>query len=145
MPGQSQAIPEESWRKALEGIATVPGRLAYLATLRNTNTGAYEHFGLSQRLGTDVVDRLIRRSHARTFQQWLCFSLERQKQEVEDYFSDMEGDRREIVSNWLQTLPYATWVPSEAREVERMLFLKDLERVLESIRADYGVALPDPD
>jgi hypothetical protein len=145
MGGDRQAILAESWRRTLNGIATPLGRLAYLASLRNANTGSYEHFGLSERVGAGEVDRLIRRSHLEVFQQWLCFSLERQKQELEAYFSGLEGDERAILANWLQLGPYAAWVPAESRDVERRLFYTDLEMVLELIRNESGVASRDPD
>ncbi len=79
------------------------------------------------------------------FQQWLCFSLERQKAELETYFAELDGDRREILSNWLHLGPYASWVPAESRDVERKLFYTDLELVLDMIRSESGVASRDPD
>jgi len=136
---------KKTWRRTLAGIETLLGRLAYLASLRNVNTGTYEHFGLSERVGAGETDRLIRRSHLETFQQWLCFGLERQKAELETYFSGVEADRREILSNWLHLGPYASWVPAESRDVERKLFYTDLEMVLELIRTESGVASRDPD
>jgi len=145
MPSDRQAVLEESWRRTVAGISTLLGRLAYLASLRNQNTGTYEHFGLAERIGAAEVDSLVRRSHLEIFQQWLCFSLERQKEELEAYFSTLEGDRREILSNWLVLGPYAAWVPAESRDVERKLFYTDLETVLELIRNESGVASRDPD
>lgn len=135
----------QSWYRTLTEIPTVLGRLAYLASLRNTTIGTYEHFGLSQRVGVAEVDRLLRRSHSEVFQEWLCFGLERQKQELEEYFSELEGDKREILANWLSLEPYGIWVPAESRDVERKLFYTDLEVVLELIRTEYGVASRDPD
>jgi hypothetical protein len=140
-----KAALEESWRRTVSTIATLLGRLAYLSSLRNANTGTYEHFGLSEKAGAAEADRLIRRSHLDLFQQWLCFSLERQKEELESYFSSLDGDRREILSNWLVLGPYAAWVPAESRDVERTLFYSDLETVLELIRTESGVASRDPD
>jgi hypothetical protein len=145
MASNRQAILEESWRRTVGTIDTLLGRLAYLASLRNVNTGIYEHFGLAEKVGPSEVDRLIRRHHLEIFQQWLCFKLERQKEELEAYFAGMEGDRREILSNWLGLGPYATWVPVDSREVERKLFYSDLETVLEVIRSESGVASRDPD
>ena len=145
MPSDKQAILAESWRRTVAGISTLLGQLAYLASLRNVNTGTYEHFGLSERVGAGEVDNLIRRSHVDAFQQWLCFTLERQKEELETYFLVLEGDRREILSNWLVLGPYAAWVPAESRDVERKLFYTDLETVLDIIRNESGVASRDPD
>jgi hypothetical protein len=145
MANDRQAILVESWRRTIAGIATLLGRLAYLASLRNGNTGTYEHFGLAEKVGAVETDLLIRRSHLEAFQEWLCFSLERQKEELEEYFAGLEGDRREILSNWLVLGPYASWVPAESREAERKLFYTDLEMVLELIRDESGVASHDPD
>jgi hypothetical protein len=135
----------ESWRRTLSTIPTLIGRVAYLASLRNANTGIYEHFGLAQRIGDDEVDRVLRRSHMTVFQEWLCYGLDRQKDELEEYLAGLKEDRREIVANWLTLEPYVTWVPGESRDVERKLFDDDLGMVLELIRNEYGVASRDPD
>ena len=42
------------------------------------------------------------------FQEWLCFGLERQKEELEEYFSGLEGDRREIVPTGSRSNPTET-------------------------------------
>lgn len=139
-----EAAVVESWQRTLSAIPTVIGRVAYLSSLRNAHTGSYEHFGLAQRVGEDEVNRILRRSHMTAFQEWLCFGLERQKDELDEYFSELEGDKREIISNWLTLEPWNNWVPGESRDVERKLFGADLAVILELIRAEYGVASPDP-
>jgi hypothetical protein len=136
MTPDKEAILSESWKRTLQGIPSLIGRLAYLASLRNINTGAYEHAGLSQRIGDTETDRLLRRSHHSVFGDWLCYGLERQKQEVEEYLSSLEGDRQGIIAHWLTIEPYAIWLPSEALSVERKLFNSDLSIVLELIRLD---------
>jgi len=135
----------ESWQRTLSAIPTVIGRVAYLASLRNAHTGSYEHVGLAQRIGEDGVDRIVRRSHTSVFQEWLCFGLERQKDELDEYFSQLEGDRREIISNWLTLEPWNNWVPGDSRDVERKLFNADLAVILELIRVEFGVSSRDPD
>jgi hypothetical protein len=145
MTPHREAAATETWSRTLRDIPTLLGRLAYLASLREVNTGTYQHFGLAQRIGEGEVDRMIRRSHLSVFQEWLCFGLEQQKEELEEYFSGLEGDRRQIVSSWLTIEPYGSWVPAESREVERKLFYADLTVVLELIRSEYGVASRDRD
>jgi hypothetical protein len=140
-----EAVVAESWQRTLAEIPTVIGRVAYLASLRNVNTGTYQHFGLAQRIGEGEADRMLRRSHMSAFQEWLCYGLERQKEELEEHFSGLEGDRREIVANWLALEPFGSWVPGESRDVERKLFHADLAVILELIRTEYGVASRDPD
>ncbi len=141
----SEAAISDSWRRTLSGIPTLIGRVAYLASLRNANTGVYEHFGISQRIGEEEADRVLRRSHMAVFQEWLCYGLGSQKEELEEYLSGLNGDRREIMANWITLEPYGTWVPAESRDVERKLFHDDLGVVLEILRTEYGVASRDPD
>jgi hypothetical protein len=116
-----------------------------LSSLRNIHTGVYEHFGLAQRVGEGEVDHLLRRSHVEIFQEWLCFGLERQKHELEEYFFGLPGDKREIIATWLSIEPYGAWIPADSRDVERKLYYTDLSVALELIRADYGVSSRDPD
>jgi hypothetical protein len=142
---QREAAIAESWHRTLSAIPTVIGRLGYLSSLRNVNTGSYEHFGLAQRVGANEVDRILRRSHMSVFQEWLCFALETQKEELEEYFSGLEVDKREIISSWLMLEPWNTWVPGESRDVERKLFNADLAVILELLRVEYGVSSRDPD
>lgn len=145
MTPERLAAVGDSWRRTLSGIESPLGQLAYLASLRNQNTGYYEHFGLSERIGPTEVDRLIRQSHVGVFRQWLCFDLRRQRLEVERYLEGIEGPRAEILSNWLCLGPYEAWLPADSRDVERDLFRTDLALVLELIRSAAGVAARDPD
>jgi hypothetical protein len=140
-----EAAATETWRRTLSGIPTLLGRIAYLAALRNVNKGAYEHVGLAQRIGEDAADGIIRASHLAAFEEWLNCGLAQQKSELEEYFSGLEGDRREIVAAWIDVNPFGDWVPAESRDVERELFAADLGIALEIIRSEAGVASRDPD
>lgn len=152
-----EAAVAESWQRTLNGIPTLMGKVIYLSSLRNVHTGTYEHAGLSQRIGETEVDRILRRSHMSAFQEWLCCGLERQKEELDAYFSELSedndsakgagrtNDKREIIANWLAMEPWNNWVPVESRDVERKLFSADLAVILELIRVEFGVASRDPD
>ena len=140
-----EKIVAESWQRTLEGISSFPGRIAYLASLRNIHSGNYEHMGLAQRIGEEATDMLLRRNHIEIFQEWLCFGLERQKNELDEYLSGLPGDKREIIATWLSIKPYRAWVPADSRDIERNLYYRDLSVVLELVRAEYGVSSRDPD
>lgn len=133
------------WRHTLAQIPTVFGRLIYLATLRNANTGVYEHHGLAQIFGEEEADRTLRQSHMQVFNEWLCFHLERQKTDLEEYLTGLEGGPQVVLGTWIRLAPYRGLVPTNAREVEKQLYNADLETVLELLRYEYGVASPDPE
>jgi hypothetical protein len=132
------------WRTTLSQIPTTFGRLVYVASLRDQNTGGYRHQGLEQLFGPEQSEQTIRQSHVQIFSDWLCFNLEQQKKELEAYFEELHEDKKTILATWLRLAPYQYYPPADARDVERNLFTTDLETVLELLRYDYGVAPPDP-
>ena len=133
------------WRHTLTQIPTTFGRLVYLASLRNQNTGVYEHHGLAQVFGAEEADRTLRRSHFEIFSEWLCFGLEQQKNEVTGYLEALDESLRLVLENWIRFSPYRNFLPASTREAERELYISDLETVLELLRREYGVASPDPE
>jgi hypothetical protein len=132
------------WRNTLSQIPTLFGRLVYLSSLRDANSGVYEHFGLAQIFGGKDADRTLRQSHTQVFGAWLNLNLEQQKADLESYLSGLEEDVDAIVANWIRLAPYRNLIPARAREVERQLYLTDFEVVLELLKFDHDVASPDP-
>jgi len=133
------------WRHTLGRVPTLFGRLVYLASLRNQNTGAYEHHGLAQMFGYEEAGETLSRSHAQVFQDWLCLGLEQQKADLEEYLRELGNNPAGVLATWLRLAPYRNLVPTPAREVERQLFLSDVEALLEVLKHDYGAVSPDPE
>ncbi|MEK7408217.1 MAG: hypothetical protein AAB225_24365 [Acidobacteriota bacterium] len=143
--GRERGAAADLWRRTLARIPTLFGRLVYLCSLRDQNTGRYEHFGLAQMFGEAEAERALRASHLEVFAEWLSFNLEQQKADLDLYLAGLESDRRTILDTWIRVAPYRNLVPAEAREVERRLYLADMETILELLKNEYGVASPDPD
>lgn len=120
------------------------GRLFYLTSLRDPNTGRYEHHGLSVRFGQYEADRALRQSHSQSFSEWLCFDLEQQKADLDLYLSAMIDDRRAVVETWMRLAPYRNVIPISATATEMQLYLSDFKAILEVLRIEYGVAEADP-
>ena len=133
------------WRHTLGQIPSLFGRLTYLASLRNLNTGQYEHFGLTQRFDVAAADQVLRESHVQIFNQWLSYGLQDQKLDLEEYLSSVDADLAAIIANWIRVAPYQTCLPADTRPVERQLFLSDLGCILEMLKCEHAVASPDPD
>jgi len=131
------------WRNTLSQIPTRFGRLVYLASLRDSNTGSYLHHGLAQVFGPAESSSVLRCSHDDAFAEWLSQDLERQKTDLDTYLLELGEDRRSVVEAWLSLSPYRNLIPVGASEPERMLYISDFEALLELLRLEYGVRRPD--
>ncbi len=122
------------WRHTLSRIPTVFGRLAYLTSLRDSNSGMYRHHGLSTMFGREESIKALRASHEEAFTEWLAFSLKEKYEDLDRYFQSLEEPREEVAGHWLSTSGYRAYVPGAAQEFERELFCTDLENLLEVIK-----------
>ncbi len=129
---------EDLWRRTLSQIPTLYGRLVYLSSLRNANSGHYEHHGLKLVFGEEAADRALRDSHDRVFRQWLTLNLEQQKADLDLYLSSLPTKRKVLAENWLRLSPYRSLSPVSASGPERNLFLCDLEILLTLLRNEYA-------
>jgi hypothetical protein len=127
----------ELWQKTLLEISTVFGRLVYLASLRDAATNRYAHASLSALLAPEEVDRTLCHSHHQIFSQWIGFSLSEQKADLDLYIRDAGGGKYLLQQ-------YGCLIPPTAREVERQLYLTDLETLVELLRYGAGGAYAAP-
>lgn len=88
-------------------------------------------------LGPDDADRTLCHSHHQVFSQWIGFSLAEQKAELDEYLRDTVG-RKHLLQQ------YRNLVPPTARDVERQLYITDLETLVELLRYANGRAFVSP-
>jgi hypothetical protein len=123
----------------LDAIPTLFGRLVYLASLRDSTSGYYCETSLVPVLGTEGVDRAIRHSHHQVFSQWLSYSLAEQKEDLDDFLRTLGHIPGQPI-NWSAAIPYRTLIPPAARDVEKQLYLADLETLMELLTAEHSRA-----
>lgn len=133
------------WRQTLSQIPSQFGKLAYLAGLRDPNSGDYQHHGLSAVFGEPSANDALRSSHEEAFAHWLDFGLEQQREDLDLYFSSLDAQRTQVLATWWRLKSYASLPPDSIRSVERQLFVNDLETLLTLMRLEHGVSSPDPD
>jgi len=144
MDGLDRSAASDLWRNTLSQIPSVFGRLVYLASLRDDNSGRYEHHGLALVFGEEEANKVLKKSHTRVFREWLTFNLEHQKEDLERYLSGLSEDRQTVLTTWLELAPYRTLIPVTLRPLEKRLYLADLKALLVLLGNAHGVAVPDP-
>lgn len=127
---ESGAAASELWRHTLSAIDTAFGRLVYLSSLRNPNSGRYEHFGLTRSFGSNETDRAMREAHRRTFSEWLCLTLRGQLSDLDDYLGSLAVDTRLVLRAWECQAAHHSLIPPDVGDAERQLYLCDFEMIV---------------
>ena len=138
--GGSKSAIVAAWKEQVSEIRSTFGRLAFLAGLKNAETGCYTHYHLAPALGDRETDALIRACHLETFAEWLTFNLERQKADLDLFLASVAGHRRQILAACAVLAPHVWCIPEGAAEHERRLYLADLEAILEPLYTQYNLA-----
>ena len=126
------------FRHTLTRIPSVFGRLMYLGSLRDPNTGVYHHYGLTTAFGKDQSVQALRLSHSRTFREWLRLSLQEKHADLVAYLETLDDPKGLVVGYWLESEGYLTCLPDSATRADRAFFTTDIERLLESVNYAAG-------
>jgi hypothetical protein len=126
---------DDLWKHTLSQIPTLYGRIAYLASLRDQNSGAYRHHGLAVLFGRDESSRALRESHEDVFVEWIRLSMREKRMDVARHFATLEDPVSVVAEHMLASRIYHTQIPAAAERLEQELFCTDLKTVLETIRS----------
>ncbi len=122
------------WKHTLSHIPTIYGRLTYLASLRDANSGLYRHHGLSDAFGRENSSNALKDSHEQVFREWLGLSISEKHEDLIRYIGSLDHPPEVVVNHWLQSRIHESQPPNSAQELERSLFCIDLEALLETLK-----------
>lgn len=145
LPTWPRDAASDLWQRTLEKIETVYGRLAYLSSLCDGNTGRYAHFGLSQVFGAEEAEKTLRESHLQVFRFWLGMPLADRKADLDVHLLTLEGGARLTVETWRDRGTPLGVIPAQALSVEKELYEVDFNALLRLLEFEHGAGAPDPD
>jgi hypothetical protein len=128
------------WKHTLSRIPTAYGRLEYLASLRDANSGVYRHHGLAAAFGRDESVRALRESHEQTFLDWQILSMPEKMGDLREYLLSLEEPSGQVLDYRTHSGLDPRQLPASAREADRALFGQELRMLLEMLRNEFAGA-----
>jgi hypothetical protein len=140
MRGVAKLVPvEEAYddlsNRTLSRIPCDLGRLIYLASTREYNTGNYYHEGLASRFSPKVARNALEIAHRQAFYKVSAFSLEHLVGDLETYFQSTRENPEECLRAWQKLEPYRVAIPADVNGTVARLFSSNLRLALAILRS----------
>ncbi|HVH72790.1 MAG TPA: hypothetical protein VNB49_17010 [Candidatus Dormibacteraeota bacterium] len=116
--------------RSLSRIPSELGRLIYLASTREYNTGNYYHQGLADRFGPEATEKALEIAHRQAFYKVSAFSLEDLVQELERYLESTKENPLDCLRAWQKLEPYRITIPADVNATVARLFTSNLRLAL---------------
>jgi hypothetical protein len=125
-----QEAYEDLLQRTLARISSDLGRLIYLASTRDYNTGNYHHDGLAARFRPEIARKALEIAHRQVFCQVAAYSLEELVEQLETYIQSSRESRVEILGAWQKLEPYRIAIPAGVNSAVARLFLSNVRLAL---------------
>ena len=129
-----QEAYDDLLNRTLTRIPCDLGRLIYLASTRDYNTGNYYHEGLSSRFSPEVARKALEIAHRQTFYKLSAFSLEHLVADLETYLKSSKENPQDFLRTWQKLEPYRVAIPTEVNLTVARLFTSNLRLALAVLR-----------
>jgi hypothetical protein len=129
-----QEAYDDLLNRTLSRIPCYLGRLIYLASTREYNTGNYYHEGLASRFSPELARKALEIAHRQAFYKVSAFSLEDLVSDLETYFQSTREDPQECLRAWQKLEPYRIAIPTDGNVTVARLFSSNLRLALAILR-----------
>ena len=130
-----QEVYDDLLHRTLSRISCDLGRLIYLASTRDYNTGNYYHEGLAGRFSPEVARKALEMAHRQAFYKVSGFSLEELASDLEAYLRSTRENSQEFLRTWQRLEPYRIAIPTEVNLTVARLFTSNLRLALAILRS----------
>jgi len=127
---QSRAVVEDFSSRTLAAISSDFGRLYYVSSLKDSNSGRYEHDGLTSLYPENAVQAALSHCHEELFSRILETPLREQEGDLCACF-DSAGDRFwDAVENWHENTCFRGMCPEGMPDYLDDLFCSNMKALL---------------
>jgi hypothetical protein len=127
---QNRSVIEDFTSRTLAAIPSDFGRLYYVSSLKDADTGRYRHDGLMTLYSEDSVQVALARCHEELFSRILETPLRQQERDLRDCL-DMAGDNFwAVVESWRESRFFWTMCPEGLPSYLDELFCSNMGALL---------------
>jgi hypothetical protein len=127
---QSRAVIEDFSSRSLAAISSDYGRLYYVSSLRNSDSGQYEHDGLTSLYPENAVQSGISHCHEELFSRILETPLSEQERDLQACLESAGEQYWDVVQNWLETRYFREMCPEGLPDYLQELFCSNMSALL---------------
>ena len=129
-----QEAYDDLLHRTLSRISCDLGRLIYLASMRDYNSGSYHHDGLTDRFSPEIARKALELAHRQVFYRVSALSLENVVEEIEIYLRSSRESPEKFLRAWEKLEPYHIAIPLEVNPTVARLFLSNIRLALAILR-----------
>ncbi len=129
-----QEAYDDLLQRTLSRISCDLGRLIYLASMRDYNSGSYHHDGLAVRFDPNTARKALEIAHRQIFYRLSALSLEDIVEEIEIYLASTRENPDEFLRAWEKLEPYRIAIPLDVNPTVARLFLSNIRLALAILR-----------
>jgi hypothetical protein len=134
-----EAAKEDLRLRTLEPIGYDFGRLIYLSSLRDFNTGEYYHQGLAHSFSEQAASAALAACHQEIFYRLTSSPLESLVAQVERFIRSSPHDWEKTFNAWETLEAYRVMIPSVSNRLVAELFRSNVKVAMEVLKCRGGI------